>query len=95
MQVRSSLPYWFAQVEMQMRFEALPVHFCIQTPRVNPEIDWRLSLMVLERGADVFKELFYSGQATISDVDVYGLSLLHVRFKVILNPSVGDFDDPR
>ncbi|THH01387.1 hypothetical protein EW026_g1325 [Hermanssonia centrifuga] len=77
MQVRSSLPYWFAQVEMQMRFEALPVHFCIQTPRVNPEIDWRLSLMVLERGADVFKELFYSGQATISDVDVYGLSLLH------------------
>ncbi|PSR72025.1 hypothetical protein PHLCEN_2v12091 [Hermanssonia centrifuga] len=77
MQVRSSLPYWFARVKMQMRFEALPVHFCIQTPRVNPEIDWRLSLMVLERGADVFKELFYSGQATISDVDVYGLSLLH------------------
>ncbi len=83
MQVKSFLPYWFARVEMQMRFEVLPVHFCIQTPRFNPEIDYKMAETVPERGADVFKELLYSRRATINDVNEHGLGLLHVRLKVI------------
>ncbi|PSR74278.1 hypothetical protein PHLCEN_2v9973 [Hermanssonia centrifuga] len=84
-QVRSFLPYWFARIEMQMRFEMLPVHFCIQTPRVNTDIKWHLGRMVLERGADVFKELLRSRRVTINDVDENGYSLLHVRFNVNLD----------
>ncbi|PSS37303.1 hypothetical protein PHLCEN_2v853 [Hermanssonia centrifuga] len=85
MEVRSSLPYWFARVEMQTRVEALPVHFCIQTPRVNPEINDKLSGTVLEGGADVFKELLYSRRATINDVDTKGRSLLHLAIAYINN----------
>ncbi len=78
---------------MRMRFEALPVHFCIQTPRVNSELNGELSMMVQERGADVLKELLYSRRATINDVSTYGQSLLHVRLKVILSPRVGNLND--
>ncbi len=93
MEVRSSLPYWFAQVYMQIRIKVVPVHFCIQTPRVNPEIDDELGWKALEGGADVFQELLYSRRATINDVNTYGWSLLHVCSKVILNPPMGSTDD--
>ncbi|PSR72024.1 hypothetical protein PHLCEN_2v12090, partial [Hermanssonia centrifuga] len=78
MQIRSSLPYLFAQVYMQIRIKVIPVHFCIQTPRVNPDLDTKLGRMVLERGADVFKELLYSRRATINDVDNNGYNLLYL-----------------
>ncbi|PSR75442.1 hypothetical protein PHLCEN_2v9117 [Hermanssonia centrifuga] len=91
MQVKSFLPYWFARVEMQMRFEVLPVHFCIQTPRFNPEIDYKMAETVPERGADVFKELLYSRRATINDVNEHGLGLLHLAVYYI--GDVADSDD--
>ncbi|THG93512.1 hypothetical protein EW026_g7742 [Hermanssonia centrifuga] len=85
MEVRSLLPYWFARVEMQTRVEALPVHFCIQTPRVNRDLGTHLNRMAFESRADVFKELLYSRRVTINDVDTNGRSLLHLAIMNIDN----------
>ena len=71
--VRYTAPRWFAHVEATIRFEAFPVHFCIQTPRTIPSLRflWDISF-------DEFKIKLTTREMTLCDVEPNGFSVLHV-----------------
>ena len=76
--VKYYAPIWFAHIEASIRFEALPIQFVIQTPRVVP------SLRTL--GHMTFRELqtgLSTRQITLHDVDENGCTVLHVRRKFL------------
>ena len=76
--VRYYLPLWFAQVEASIRFEAFPVHFIIQTPRLVP------SLRHLKHiGFDEFRVKLSTREITLNDVDQDGYSVLHVSLLLL------------
>lgn len=68
------LPTWFAQVEASIRFEALPVHVLIQTPRVVESLDFLLDISL-----DDFKQRLSTRSLTIHDTQPNGQSVVHVR----------------
>lgn len=71
--VKYYLPTWFAQVEASVRFEALPLHFYIQTPRVVNSLDFLDTI-----GSDDLKQMLSARQITLHDTQADGYSLIHV-----------------
>ena len=71
--VKYTVPGWFAHVEATIRFEAFPIHFVIQTPRVVPSLDclWWMNF-------DEFRIKLSTRELTLCDVDPSGRSVLHV-----------------
>lgn len=80
MDVKYWFPSWFTQIEMDLRFESLPVHFCIQTPRAAPLLWSHCFRWVNSYNRDLnhFRKLLGSRQLSVNDVDLEGRSLLHV-----------------
>ena len=74
--VKYTAPGWFGQIEAIIRFEAVPVHFCIQTPREVPSLHylWHISF-------DEFKMKLSTRELTLQDVEPDGFSVLHVSHK--------------
>ena len=70
--IRYTAPRWFAQVEATIRFEAFPLHFCIQTPRVVPSLEFLLRISF-----DDFKIKLSTRELTLCDVEPDGFSVLH------------------
>ena len=68
-------PTWFAYVEASIRFEAFPIHFCIQTPRVVPT--GTLRRLGVISVSDFMRKLSLR-EITIHDVEPSGASVLHV-----------------
>lgn len=68
-------PIWFAQVEASIRFEAFPLYFCIQTPRVVSPGSL-LSLAYIS--FDEFRHMLSTREITLHDVTPDGFSVLHV-----------------
>ena len=73
MQFRYYCPTWFAEIDAKIRFNCLPVHFCIQTPRVVQNLDW-LAWATL----DEVKQKLSSRELTVNDVEPNRYSALHV-----------------
>ena len=71
--IKYTAPGWFAHIEASIRFKALPIHFCIQTPRVVPTLHY-----LYEVSFEEFRSRLGSGEATLRDVDPEGRSVLHV-----------------
>ena len=71
--IKYTAPGWFAHIEATIRFEVIPVHFCIQTPRTVPSLRflWDISF-------DEFKMKLLTRELTLCDVQPNGLSVLHV-----------------
>lgn len=72
--VRYYPPAWFAHVEASIRFEAFPVHFYIQTPRVVPSLSYLLNISFNE-----FQIKLSTRELTLHDIEPNGRSVLHVR----------------
>lgn len=72
--IKYFLPTWFAQVEASIRFEALPIHFYIRTPRVVKSLAFLNNISL-----DDFKQLLQTQRITIYDTASNGYSLVHVR----------------
>ena len=74
--IKYTVPQWFAHVEATIRFEALPIHLCIQTPRVVP------SLLYLHTiSFDELKIKLSTRELTLCDVESDGRSVLHVSLQ--------------
>ena len=74
--IKYCAPIWLARVQATIQFEAFPVHFCIETPRVVP------SLLSLENiTCDEFKIKLSTRELTLQDVEPDGFSVLHVSHK--------------
>lgn len=76
--VKWQLPTWFFAVDAKLRIDAIPIHVCIQTPRVLENLDlflWRQGCLRV----DDMQKMLSSKQITLNDVDVDGRSVLHVR----------------
>lgn len=76
--VRYYPPAWFAHVEASIRFEAFPIHFCIQTPRVVTSL-----IYLQDIGFDEFRLKLSTREITLHDMDPDGTSVLHVRPMVV------------
>ena len=74
--IKYTTPGWFAHVEATIRFEAIPVHFCIQTPRVVPSL-----VFLLDSSFDEFKIKLSTRELTLCDVQPDGFSVLHVSLR--------------
>ena len=72
--IKVCLPSWFAEVDARIRFQAFPVHFIIQTPRVVEN----LALLDYATLDDV-KRMLVERRLTIHDVARNGESVVHVR----------------
>ena len=74
--IKYTAPGWFVQVETMIRFQAFPIHFCIQTPRTVPSLTflWHISF-------DDFKVKLSTGELTLCDVQPNGFSVLHVSLR--------------
>ena len=75
--IKYTAPRWFAHVEATIRFEAVPVHFCIQTPRVVPSLRY-----LYEISFDEFKVKLSTRELTLCDVQSDGVSVLHVSLRL-------------
>lgn len=73
MTIRYFLPSWFVSIEAKIRFEALPVCICIQTPRVVESLS-----LLYNASIDDMRTMLSTRQLTINDVDTSGLSIMHV-----------------
>ena len=71
--IKYTAPGWFAHVEATIRFEAVPVHFCIQTPRVVPTLNYLYWI-----DFDDFRIKLSNRDLTLYDVEPNGFSVLHV-----------------
>ena len=71
--IKYTAPAWFARIEATIQFEALPVHFCIQTPHTVPSL-----LFLLHISFDEFKMKLSTRELTLCDVEPGGFSILHV-----------------
>ena len=71
--VRYTAPGWFAHVEATIRFQAFPIHFCIQTPRVVPSLKFLMDISF-----DEFKVRLSNRELTLYDVESSGRFVLHV-----------------
>ena len=71
--IKYTAPAWFVQVEATIRFEAIPVHFCIQTPRVVPSLRFLVDISF-----DEFKIKLTTRELTLCDVEPDWFSVLHV-----------------
>ena len=74
--VRYYLPTWFAHVEASIRFQAFPIYFCIQTPKVVRSLQSLYNINFQE-----FQRSLSSRELSILDVEQDGFSILHVRLK--------------
>ena len=74
--VKYTAPVWFARIEATIQFEALPVHFCIQTPRVVPSLNYLYHISF-----DEFKVKLSTRVLTLCDVQPDGFSVLHVSLR--------------
>ena len=72
-QVQYYAPTWFVRLEISIRLEALPIHFCIQTPRVVPSLKYLYKISF-----DEFKVKLSTREITLQDVESDGYSVLHV-----------------
>ncbi len=86
MDVKYYFPSWFVQIEMDLRFEALPVHFYIRTPRIVSRLSMYVWHWKFHWNADPkrFRQLLASRLLTVNDIDEQGRSLLHVRVQAIV-----------
>lgn len=75
MTVKYFLPAWFARLEASIRFEALPVQFCIQTPRVVESLDFLDGAGI---GLDDLKRMLATRRVTLHDTEPSGFPLVHV-----------------
>lgn len=75
--VKYQLPMWFFAVDAKLRIDAIPIHFCIQTPRAVANLDHFLYKYDAIRVHDIQKMLSLR-QITLHDVDSNGWSILHV-----------------
>lgn len=73
MTIQYFVPTWFMQTEASIRCEAIPLHFCIQTPRVVEDLSFLGNVSL-----DGFKMMLSTGRATLNDVEPNGYSVLHV-----------------
>ena len=71
--IKYTAPRWFAHVEATIRFEAVPVHFCIQTPRTVSSLKFLRTISF-----DEFKVKLSTQELTLCDVELDGFSVLHV-----------------
>ena len=71
--IKYTAPRWFAHVEATIRFEAVPVHFCIQTPRTVSSLKFLRTISF-----DEFKVKLSTQELTLCDVEPDGESVLHV-----------------
>ena len=74
--IKYTAPGWFAHVEATIRFEAAPVHFYIQTPRVVPSLRFLFSISLEE-----FKIKLSTRELTLCGVQPNGFSVLHVSLR--------------
>ena len=74
--VKYTAPVWFARIEATIQFEALPVHFCIQTPRVVPSLYYLYDISF-----DEFRIKLSTRELTLCDVQSDGFSVLHVSLR--------------
>ena len=71
--IKYTAPMWAAHIEATIRFESLPVHFCIQTPRVVPSLKHLRDISF-----DDFKIKLSTHELTLCDVESDGYTVLHV-----------------
>lgn len=76
--VKYQLPTWFFGINAEVRIDAIPIDFRIQTPRFVENLDDFLYQTGSLRVIDVQKMLSQR-QITLHDVGYNGLSVLHVR----------------
>ena len=74
--IKYTAPTWFARVEGTIRFEAIPIHFHIQSPRVVESLHYLQYV-----NYDEFRRKISTRELTLHDVDTDGRSVLHVSFK--------------
>ena len=74
--IKYTAPGWFARIEATIQFEAVPVHFCIQTPRVVPSLEFLFTISF-----DEFKVKLSTRELTLCDVEPDGFSVLHVSLR--------------
>ena len=74
--IKYTAPGWFVQVETMIRFQAFPIHFCIQTPRVVPSLRFLFNISFEE-----FKVKLSTRELTLHDVEPDRLSVLHVGLR--------------
>ena len=74
--VKYTAPAWFAHVEATICFEAVPVHFCIQTPRTVSSLKFLRTISF-----DEFKVKLSTQELTLCDVEPDGFSVLHVSLR--------------
>ena len=74
--IKYTAPAWFARIHATIEFEVLPVHFCIQTPRVVPSLRF-----LSEISFDEFRIKLSTCELTLCDVEPNGLSVLHVSLR--------------
>ncbi len=70
-------PSWFIAVDMKIRLQAFPVHFCLQTPRRVPETS-PIFGCIQRMDIDGVRGLLGSAEASVNDVDEDGWAVLHV-----------------
>ena len=70
--IKYTAPAWFAHIEATIQFEALPVHFCIQTPRVVPSLNYLYYISF-----DEFRIKLSTHELTLYDIEPKGRSVLH------------------
>ena len=73
LQIRYCCPTWFAEIDANIRLSCLPIHFCIQTPRVVQKLVWLHSATLEE-----VRQKLQDRELTVNDVTPNGLSALHV-----------------
>ena len=71
--IKYTAPAWFARIHATIQFEVLPVHFCIQTPRVVSSLNYLWEITI-----DEFRIKLSTRELTVCDVEQNGLSVLHV-----------------
>ena len=79
--IKYTVPGWFVQVEATIRFETFPVHFCIQTPRVVPTLNYLYWI-----DFDDFRIKLSNRDLTLCDVEPNGISVLHVSLRCFRRP---------
>lgn len=83
--IKFFFPSWFIAVDMKIRLEVFPVHFCLwQTPRRVPGTS-PIFRCIKRMDIDGVRGLLGSGEASVNDVDENGWGVLHVCFQTKLS----------
>ncbi|PSS37789.1 hypothetical protein PHLCEN_2v356 [Hermanssonia centrifuga] len=97
MDVKYYFPSWFVQIEMDVRFEALPVHFYIRTPRIVPNLAEDIVEWFYFEGADPneLRRCLAFRHFTVNDIDPNGHSILHyiLQYGVLNQDSIAHLAD--